>query len=51
MTEFLPFNERPLRTLENHSGTRECKVGRPERVSADPHALAGTANYEKDINC
>ncbi|MBU1695961.1 MAG: hypothetical protein KKD21_02820, partial [Proteobacteria bacterium] len=26
MTEFLPFNARPLRTLKNYSGTREDKI-------------------------
>ena len=26
MTEFLPFNARPLRTLENYSGTRVDKI-------------------------
>jgi len=26
MTEFLPFNARPLRTLENYSGTRADKT-------------------------
>jgi len=35
MIEFLPFNAGPLRTLKNHSGTRECKVGSLERVCAD----------------